>query len=174
MPSIVIVAGPNGAGKSTFIRVHLPSRLQQNFIRLDADEIERQIEPAIVGAERRAFAAGRLLLEKLQDAIDARGNLILETTLTLRSYAQRIPGWKQAGYRVALVYLRLPSVEVSIERVRRRVMAGGHDIPEAAIRRRFEKSSRYLDEFYKPIVDEWYVWQSGEGEFIPVSAWDSP
>ena len=174
MPDIIIVAGPNGAGKSTFIRVHLPSRLQQNFIRLDADEIEKGLDPAIAGAERRALTAGRYLLERLRDVVDARGNLILETTLTLRSYAQRIPTWQQAGFHVALVYLRLPSVEMSIERVRRRVMSGGHAIPEATIRRRFEKSWRYLDEVYKPLVDEWYVWRSSEGDFIPESAWDSP
>ena len=48
MPDIIIVAGPNGAGKSTFIRKHLPSRVQQSFQRLDADEIEKTLDPAIV------------------------------------------------------------------------------------------------------------------------------
>jgi predicted ABC-type ATPase len=72
----------------------------QNFIRLDADEIEKQLDPAIVGYERRSLAAGRILLERLQDVVDARGNVLLETTLTLRGYAQRIPIWKQAGYTV--------------------------------------------------------------------------
>ena len=174
MPQIIIVAGPNGAGKSTFIRVHLPTRLKQSFVRLDADEIEKELDPAIVGAERRSLAAGRVLLERLQDVVDARGNLILETTLTLRSYAQRIPAWKQAGYHVALVYLKLQSVEMSIERVRRRVAAGGHDIPGAALRRRFGKSLRYLDELYKPLVDEWYVWRTEDGNLIPEAAWDIP
>jgi predicted ABC-type ATPase len=174
MPNIIIIAGPNGAGKSTFIRVQLPSTQMQNFIRLDADEIEKQLDPAIVGYERRSLAAGRILLERLQDVVDARGNVLLETTLTLRGYAQRIPTWKQAGYSVALIYLRLPTVEMSIERVRRRVEAGGHDIPEATIRRRFGKSLRYLDELYKPIVDEWYVWRTDGGEPVPESAWDIP
>ena len=63
---------------------------------------------------------------------------------------------------------------MSIERVRRRVEAGGHDIPEATIRRRFGKSLRYLDELYKPIVDEWYVWRTDGGEPVPGSAWDIP
>jgi predicted ABC-type ATPase len=174
MPNITIVAGPNGAGKSQFIREHLPSKVQVSTVRLDADEIEKQLDISILGSERRAFAAGRILIQRMQDTIDARGDLIIETTLTLRGYANRIPGWKKSGYRIALIYLKLPSVEMSVERVRRRVALGGHDIPEATIRRRFEKSLRYLDAVYKPIVDEWSVWQSLEGDFIPESSWRRP
>lgn len=90
---------------------------------------------------------------------------MFETTLANLTYATRIPRWRAAGFRVALIYLRLPSVEVSIERVRRRVAAGGHAIPELVIRRRFDRSLDYLDRVYKPIVDEWSVWDSREGDF---------
>ncbi len=43
--------------------------------------------------------------------------------------------------------------------------AGGHDIPENVIRRRFAKSLNYLETRYKPIVDEWCIWDSLEGQF---------
>jgi predicted ABC-type ATPase len=56
--------------------------------------------------------------------------------------------------------------------VRRRVAAGGHGIPEETIRRRFGRSLEYLGTRYKPIVDEWYVWDSLEGEFRLAEAWD--
>lgn len=59
-------------------------------------------------------------------------------------------------------------------RVARRVAAGGHDIPEATIRQRFGRSRDYLETIYKPIVDERYVWDSLEGGFLPVTAWDTP
>jgi hypothetical protein len=64
-----------------------------------------------------------------------------------------------------LIYLRLTSVEMSLKRVRQRVEAGGHGIPEDVIRRRFAKSADYLETIYKSIVDEWYIWDSLEGEF---------
>jgi predicted ABC-type ATPase len=51
------------------------------------------------------------------------------------------------------------------------VAAGGHDIPEGVIRRRFAKSLNYLETRYKPIVDEWYVWDSLEGSFTLAEAW---
>jgi len=66
----------------------------------------------------------------------------------------------------------LPSPEKSIERVRRRVAAGGHDVPEATIRQRFTKSLEYLEQLYKPIVDEWYIWDSLKGDFQLAEAWD--
>ena len=49
---------------------------------------------------------------------------------------------------------------------------GGHNIPEATIRRRFRMSLEYLEKLYKPIVDEWYVWNSLEGDFELAQAWD--
>jgi predicted ABC-type ATPase len=72
------------------------------------------------------------------------------------------------------IYLRLPSVEASITRVRKRVAAGGHGIAEATIRRRFGKSARYFETIYKSIVDEWYMWDSLEGAFELRQSWDRP
>ena len=76
------------------------------------------------------------------------------------------------GYSVSLIYLRLPSVETSIARVRRRVEAGGHGIPQQVIRRRFDKSVAYFENIYKSIVDTWYIWDSFEGNFELVERWD--
>jgi predicted ABC-type ATPase len=59
----------------------------------------------------------------------------------------------------------------SIARVAKRVAQGGHGIPEAIIRTRFRKSADYLETHYKPRVDEWYIWNSLEGEFLLTEAW---
>jgi len=69
---------------------------------------------------------------------------------------------RAAGYRIALIYLRLPDAEASIARVQRRVERGGHGIPEATLRRRFPLSLDYLETVYKPLVDEWEVYASGD------------
>jgi predicted ABC-type ATPase len=66
----------------------------------------------------------------------------------------------------------LSSVEDSIARVRKRVVTGGHGIPEDAIRRRFPKSLAYFERIYKPLVDEWYVWESSNGNFALIDARD--
>jgi predicted ABC-type ATPase len=112
------------------------------------------------------------MLGRIASLVDARQELMLETTLASLTYATKIPKWQQIGYSVALIFLRLPNVDASIERVRRRVAAGGHDIPEHVIRQRFMKSHDYLERIYKPIVDEWYIWDSLEGDFKLAEAWD--
>ena len=66
-----------------------------------------------------------------------------------------VPGWKKAGYRVALFFLELPSVELAIGRVADRVAQGGHDIPEVVIRRRFTAGKQNFLQLYKPLADAW-------------------
>jgi predicted ABC-type ATPase len=57
------------------------------------------------------------------------------------------------GYRVELFFLGLPSANMAVERVAQRVRHGGHDIPEATIRRRFEAGKRLFTTVYQPLVD---------------------
>jgi predicted ABC-type ATPase len=115
--------------------------------------------------------AARMMLNRLYELVEANANLVVETTLASLTYARKIPGWRQRGYIVSLAYLRLNSVSESIARVRKRVEAGGHGIPEDAIRRRFGKSLAYFETIYKPIVDEWYIWESREGTFALIEIW---
>lgn len=156
MPTLVLLAGPNGAGKTTFLNAVLRERAA-TFQFVNPDEVARPL-PAGPG---RDLAAGRLVLERLEALTSARADVVLETTLATRSHAVRIRAWKAAGYRVELIYLRLPDVEASIARVARRVERGGHGIPEAALRRRFPLSLDYLETVYKPLADRWEVWASG-------------
>ena len=118
------------------------------------------------------FAQGVKCSHELTGSLIVDTEFMFETTLASLSYARKIPAWEACGYTVALIYLRLPNVELSIDRVRRRVAAGGHDVPERVIRQRFVKSAKYLESLYKPIVDEWYIWDSLEGEFQLAEAWD--
>jgi predicted ABC-type ATPase len=61
---------------------------------------------------------------------------------------------------VKLFFLRLASPELAIARVRQRVKAGGHNVPEDTIRRRFASGLRNFEEIYKPIVDEWALYDN--------------
>ena len=112
------------------------------------------------------------MLRRVDELIEAGSDFVIETTLANLTYAQKIPDWQRRGYLVSLVYLRLDSVEDSIARVRKRVSAGGHGIPEDIIRRRFAKSRHYFETIYRPIVDEWSVWASREGPFLSSNSWD--
>jgi predicted ABC-type ATPase len=110
------------------------------------------------------------MLRRVDELVRANADFLVETTLATLAYAQKIPSWRANGYVISLVYLRLGSAEEAVTRVRKRVAAGGHGIPEDTIYRRFGKSLRYLETTYKPIVDEWYIWESREGTFTLVEA----
>jgi predicted ABC-type ATPase len=159
---IVIIAGPNGAGKTTFAKSLLP-KLSGVFVYLNADEIARQMSLPAVGA-------GREILRLIDHHVKQRDDIMLETTLAGNNYLRRIPQWQQQGYLVSLYYLRLPNIETSINRVNKRVREGGHNIPEAVIRKRFQRSLDSL-EIAKNLLDEWYVFDSLEGSFRFVESW---
>lgn len=162
MPDIIIVAGPNGAGKTSFARQFLAQRVRP-IAYLNADEIARDL-PAIAGpAWRRDIEAARMMLTRMDELAGTGSDFAVETTLSALAYVEKIKTWQRLGYQVALIFLRLPSPEHAIERVRRRVHAGGHGIPEDTICRRFSQGLNYLEKYYKPIVNVWYVYDSSEG-----------
>jgi predicted ABC-type ATPase len=171
MQEIIIIAGPNGAGKTSFANEYLPAE-KEGLVYLNADEIARDIADPGLPKAHLDLRAGREMLSRIDFLVQAGTEFMFETTLASLSYVRKIPTWQRAGFTVALIYPRLPNVDMSIERVRRRVAAGGHDIPEQVIRQRFAKSVLYLESHYKPIVDEWYIWDSLEGDFQLAEAWD--
>jgi predicted ABC-type ATPase len=169
VPDLIIIAGPNGAGKTSFAKEYL-SLGEVRFEFVNADEISRTLalEPGVQG--RSDIRAGRMMLDRIDELVSMGADFAIETTLATLTYARKIPVWRQRGYNVSLVYLRLNSIADSLDRVRRRVAAGGHDIPQETIERRFGKSIDYFETIYKPIVDVWYEWESHEGRFMRVNS----
>jgi predicted ABC-type ATPase len=165
MPDLIIIAGPNGAGKTTFAKEYL-SAGEVRFEFVNADEISRTFALELGTQGRPDIRAGRMMLDRIDELVGARADLVIETTLATLIYARKIPVWRALGYNVSLMYLRLNSVADSLVRVRRRVEAGGHDIPPETIERRFGRSANYFETIYKPIVNVWYEWESREGQFI--------
>jgi len=164
---VIVIAGPNGAGKTTFAREYLPNEAAcPNFV--NADLIAAALRP--FRPETAAVRAGRMLLQEIDDYAARGENFSFETTLSGRVYARRITKWRQAGYHVRLLFLRLPDVETAIRRVARRVAMGGHDIPEDVIRRRFYAGRHNFETLYKPVVDHWMLFDNYGPEPVFVEA----
>jgi len=154
---VMIIAGPNGAGKTTFAAEFLPDEANcPNFV--NADLIAAGLAP--FAPATAAFRAGRLMLSEIHNHARKRESFGFETTLSGRHYAQLIPQWQSAGYHVRLMFLKLESPELAIGRVERRVRGGGHDVPEPVILRRFAAGLRNLETIYKPLVDEWAIYDN--------------
>lgn len=152
-----IIAGPNGAGKTTFAKTFLPAEAEcLNFI--NADLIAEGLSP--FKPESVAFKAGKLLLASIDELVSKKESFAFETTLSGLTYIHRIKEWQAVGYEVILYFLKLPDIQMSIERVRLRVAEGGHNVPEDVIKRRYQKGWQNLNAHYKKIVDVWVVFDN--------------
>jgi predicted ABC-type ATPase len=87
-----------------------------------------------------------------------------ETTLADRGHARRVSAWQAVGYHVTILFLAPPSADAAIQRVRERVAQGGHDIPEAVVRRRFAAGRTNFESLYKPLADAWALYDSSRPE----------
>jgi predicted ABC-type ATPase len=159
-PSVVVLGGPNGSGKSTAaVRLLHNTLSMMEFV--NADEIARGLSP--FNPEGVAVQAGRLMLERIDELAQRGESFAFETTLASRTIAPLIKKLQQdKSYYFELVYIWLRSPNLNVDRVALRVEAGGHDVPEATIRRRYLRSVRNLFDLYVPLADAWEIYDNSE------------
>ena len=89
----------------------------------------------------------------------------IETTLATRSLLKMITDAQNDGYTVTLLYFWLNSPDLAVERVKARVAAGGHNIPEETVRRRYRVGLGYFFRDYAPICDRWILADNSQVPF---------
>ncbi|MDE2060074.1 MAG: zeta toxin family protein [candidate division NC10 bacterium] len=159
-PQCIVIAGPNGAGKTTFAREFLPREVDViHFV--NADLIAGGLSP--LRPELAARQAGRLVLSELERLAKSREDFAFESTLSGRTYLRLLNRWRAVGYRIDMVFLWLPSVQLALQRIAARVRQGGHTVPRADVVRRFDRSWTNFRGAYRPLADTWAVYDnSGE------------
>ena len=158
-PNVYIVAGPNGVGKTTFARIFLPNYANcKNFI--NADLIAAGLSP--FSPESVALHAGRLMLEQIDRLANQQIDFGFETTLSGRGYIALIRRLKHTGYKVHIYFLWVPTDDITLSRVKERVLKGGHDVPEADIRRRFNRSIQNFLCHYRRLSDSWVLFDNSK------------
>jgi len=158
---LYIVAGCNGAGKTTASYTILPEIIScKEFV--NADEIAKGLSP--FQPETVAFEAGRIMLHRVNELLKSDENFAFETTLSTRSYKNKVIEAQEKGFTVTLLFFWLQSVELAKERVKMRVKEGGHNIEEDVIERRYFKGIQNLFNIYLPIVDGALVFDNSFGK----------
>ena len=156
VPYLYIIAGCNGAGKTTASFTILPEMLKcREFV--NSDEIAKGLSPFNADSIAVAVEASRIMYKRIKELIAAGETFAMETTLATRTVANLIREAQREGYYVTLLYFWLNTPELAIERVKQRVAAGGHNIPENTIRRRYAAGIHNLFELYLPICDYWMI-----------------
>ncbi len=133
MKRLDLVVGSNGAGKSTFVELTLAPLLPRSVF-VNADEIARQRWPA--DPLGHAYEAARVAAATRDALIDQGRSFIAETVFSHPSKLELVDAARQAGYTVVLHVILIPE-DQAVHRVRYRVAAGGHDVPEDKIRERY-------------------------------------
>lgn len=140
-PVLYVLAGVNGAGKSS-VGGHLLQRAGLAWF--NPDTFARELVAATGCGQAEANAAAWQEGVRRLDAAIAQGRAYaFETTLGGRTVPRRILA-AAGSHDVIMWYCGLSSPGQHLARVRARVQAGGHDIPEAKIRERWTASRENL------------------------------
>lgn len=159
--NLYIIAGCNGAGKTTVSYTILPDIIDcKEFV--NADEIAKGLSP--FQPEKVAFESGRIMLNRINELIQERESFAFETTLSTKSYRGKVLKAKELGYIVTLLFFWLNNIELAKERVKTRVIEGGHNIPNEVIQRRYLKGIKNLFNIYLDIVDGTLIYDNSFGK----------
>jgi len=154
-----VLAGPNGAGKTTAAPRLLKGTLGVS-VYVNPDVIAQGL--AGFDLEGVALQAARIMLERLRELAAARVSFAFETTLASRSYVPWLADLIVGGYQCHLVYLWLPSADVAVQRVARRVRLGGHAVPFQTIRRRYVAGLCNFFRLYRRLATTRRVYDNSE------------
>ena len=165
---LYIIAGANGSGKSTLASELLPIE-KLEFI--NADEIAQEISPTDMESVR--IQAGKVALKRIDELLNSNNSFVIETTLSGKNHVKTIKRAKELGFNVILIYSYLNNPDFCENRIKVRVLNGGHNIPKEDIIRRFYRSKENFWNIYKYLVDEWSIFYNGTPEYILVAMYSN-
>ncbi len=141
----ILLAGVNGSGKSTFVKEEPELFKEMHIINPDAIQKNKQLS---------IFQAGKEAITQAKTFIDLQQSFLIETTLSSQQPLILLKKAKAKGYKTEIVYMIIDGISSSKERIKARVIKGGHDIPEDALNRRYERSFNNLIKasFYADVI----------------------
>ncbi|MDR1684781.1 MAG: zeta toxin family protein [Elusimicrobiota bacterium] len=159
-----ILAGANGTGKSTVARTLLK---EESLAFLNADDIAAQIAPGNI--ESAKISAGKKVFEKLEQLFKKKHSFAMESTLSGVSHLKIIQKAKALHYKIVIIYSFVDNPQICINRIKIRVLGGGHNVPEQDVKRRFYRSKNNFWHKYKSLADEWMLFYNGGEIYAPVA-----
>lgn len=159
-PRLFVIAGPNGAGKTTLYETRLAARFSDmEFV--NADRLARESFGEHATTLAQAQEGQRLAEARRAELMNQRRSFITESTFSHPSKLALIDEAKAAGYRVAVLHVNVRTADHSVARVQQRVENGGHPVPEAKIRERYERNQPLIREAVMR-ADDGFVYDNSE------------
>lgn len=154
---INIVAGPNGSGKTTFAESYLIRTLEMPVF-LNPDLIASGISS--IDFEKASFQAGRVLISEVKNRIKNGESLSFESTLSERTWYPILKNAKEQGYEIEIYFLMLKKISQNLNRIKKRVEQGGHNIPKEAVVRRHSRVFENFWNMYRDLSNDWHIFDN--------------
>ena len=133
-PEVVVFAGPNGSGKSTFTEL-----LKPPIDYIHADEIKKNLKCS-------DLEAAQLAEKQREEHLEQMSEFCFETVLSTERNIKLLLKARQRGYFIRCYYILTADPMINVLRVKSRVEAGGHDVPEEKIVTRYDRALDLVQE----------------------------
>lgn len=133
---MALLAGPNGAGKSTLYETRVAPSLKAPFINADLIQRQEMDDPS----PEAAYRAARIADARRADHLASGASFATETVFSHPSKLALVEDAKARGFDVILFHVGVARPDLSVARVAERVKEGGHPVPEAKIRERYDRN----------------------------------
>jgi predicted ABC-type ATPase len=164
-PKLLIVAGPNGSGKTSVTGKILKHTWMEGCEYINPDNIAQEVF-GDWNSYQAVIKAAEYAANLREDCIANKRSLIFETVLSAPDKLAFIETAKQKGYFIRLFFIGTNNPQINAERIARRVMAGGHDVPIHKIISRYYKSIANCSAV-AAIVDRLYVYDNSITDTFP-------
>ena len=146
-PEVVVFAGPNGSGKSTFTEL-----LKPPIDYINADEIKKNLKCS-------DLEAAQLAERQREEHIEQMSEFCFETVLSTERNIKLLEKARQKGYFIRCYYILTADPMINVLRVKSRVEAGGHDVPEEKIITRYDRALCLVKDLVK-ICDVCHIYDN--------------
>lgn len=147
-PELFVFAGPNGAGKSTLSSSMVPPSTPV----FDGDKefmlLKKQF-PDLDSGNLYDAVNGHIFSDWKQSMQEKKSTCAFETNFRTADVMKSVTEFKNKGFATRLLFFGLDDISLSFERVRLRVIKGGHDVSAENIRANFEHSLVNLLKHYQ-------------------------
>lgn len=103
-------------------------------------------------------ANGVIFQRRKENAIIQGNDFAFETNFRTAQVMESVKQFRDAGYETRMIFIGLPSVEASVNRVNMRVKAGGHFVDAENVNKNFtgglENLARFYDQFHSVDIFE--------------------
>jgi len=143
---LMVFAGANGSGKSTIAKHFRDLGLcPLKFICPD------QLVPVNKLNDYDSYIMAMQSAEILRfEAVSQSESFSFETVLSTQHKLDFIRFAKSEGYTITVIYVVTSDPGINLERIKRRVVRGGHDVPRDKVLSRYEKSMNLMF----PVLEE--------------------